>query len=69
MIAVDGFEESYQLTGPGIADCIGFGAAGLGDDFWTLVRDNHAIYPLGVDFLFIGSGKIAGLPRSTRVER
>ena len=67
VIAVDGFDASHALTGPGIADSIRFGATGLNHEFWMLARDNHALYPLGVDFLFIGAGEIAGLPRSTRV--
>ena len=68
VIAVDEFNEDQTLTGPGIDGSIGFGAVGLDENFWAHARDNHALYPLGVDFLFVSAGGIAGLPRSTRIK-
>lgn len=62
------FNKTYGLKGPGIQTKTDFGAEGLDEDFWTLARENHALFPRGVDFLFAGPGRIAGLPRSTRIE-
>lgn len=62
-----GFGTGRTLSGPGIDGSISFEAEGLGDAFWTLVRDNAALYPLGVDFILTAPGKVAGLPRTTKV--
>jgi alpha-D-ribose 1-methylphosphonate 5-triphosphate synthase subunit PhnH len=32
-------------------------------------RKNHALFPRGVDLLFVTADAVAALPRSTRVER
>jgi alpha-D-ribose 1-methylphosphonate 5-triphosphate synthase subunit PhnH len=51
------------LTGPGIAT-----ATWLNLPETTAFRANRALFPLGFDTLFTAGDRIAGLPRSTRVE-
>ena len=51
------------LTGPGIA-----GTAALSLPEAAAFRTNAARFPLGLDFLFCCGDRLAGLPRSTRVE-
>jgi alpha-D-ribose 1-methylphosphonate 5-triphosphate synthase subunit PhnH len=57
-----------RLHGPGIADQVHLGVAGVPAPFWTWASANHALFPRGVD-LFMSAGQvIAALPRATRVE-
>jgi alpha-D-ribose 1-methylphosphonate 5-triphosphate synthase subunit PhnH len=57
-----------RLTGPGIAAESRLEVAGVPEAFWAWVRDNHALFPRGVD-IFLSAGQvIAALPRTTRVE-
>lgn len=51
------------LTGPGIET-----ATWLNLPETTAFRANRALFPLGFDTLFTAGDRIAGLPRSTRVE-
>jgi alpha-D-ribose 1-methylphosphonate 5-triphosphate synthase subunit PhnH len=51
------------LTGPGIAT-----ATWLNLPETAAFRANRALFPLGFDTLFTAGDRIAGLPRSTRVE-
>lgn len=67
ILSVESFTRSHTLSGPGIQDSISFGAQGLCEGFWTLAMGNHALYPLGVDFIFAGPQSVAGLPRSTLI--
>lgn len=52
-----------RLTGPGIRD-----AAHLSLPEIAVFRANHALFPLGFDTFLTCGDRIAGLPRSTRVE-
>jgi alpha-D-ribose 1-methylphosphonate 5-triphosphate synthase subunit PhnH len=52
------------LSGPGIAL-----AAWLSLPETAAFHANRALFPLGVDFLFTSGDRLAGLPRSTRVEK
>ena len=52
-----------RLAGPGIA-----GEAALSLPEISAFRANAARYPLGLDFLLCCGDRLAGLPRSTRVE-
>lgn len=54
--------EGAALSGPGIRD-----RAALSLPEVAAFRDNHARFPLGLDFLFTCDTSIAALPRSTRV--
>lgn len=56
--------DDLILTGPGLENPLGFclpEADGL--------MANHATYPLGVDFYLTCGDQLAGLPRSTKVEK
>lgn len=52
-----------RLTGPGIRE-----SAALSLPEVAAFRDNAARFPLGLDFLLCCGDRLAGLPRSTRVE-
>lgn len=52
-----------RLTGPGIA-----GAAHLTLPEVAAFQDNHTLFPLGFDTFLTCGDRLAGLPRSTRVE-
>lgn len=55
--------EGARLTGPGIET-----------EHWLTLPDssffarNHALFPLGLDCFFTSGGRLAALPRSTKVE-
>jgi alpha-D-ribose 1-methylphosphonate 5-triphosphate synthase subunit PhnH len=55
------------LTGPGIKGTVGFGAEGLGQEFWVSMAENHQRFPVGVDVIFAGLQSLAAVPRSTAV--
>jgi alpha-D-ribose 1-methylphosphonate 5-triphosphate synthase subunit PhnH len=61
-------EGSKCLSGPGIKTNSLLGVKGLPENFWSSWRENHLLYPLGVDVFFTAGTKIVGLPRTTRVE-
>ena len=68
LIQVDGFNHTdVELAGPGLKVPIGFGVSNLSKTFWTEMMVNHALYPLGVDVIFISTQGIACCPRSTRI--
>lgn len=56
------------LSGPGIPETRTLRVAGLPDDFDAQWRANTDAFPLGVDIVFCCRGRIAGLPRTTRIE-
>lgn len=55
--------EGPRLTGPGIQT-----EARLSLPETSAFRENRALFPLGLDFFFTCGDRLAGLPRSTRVE-
>src|SRR5215468_2138747 len=57
-----------RLTGPGIDGHARLEAAGLPDGFWRGLRDNHALFPRGVDVLLTDGSRLAALPRTTLAE-
>jgi alpha-D-ribose 1-methylphosphonate 5-triphosphate synthase subunit PhnH len=56
------------LAGPGIKGSTRFAPKGLEASLWRDIADNNAMYPLGVDLIFIAGSHLAGLPRSTQIE-
>ncbi|MDA7948959.1 MAG: phosphonate C-P lyase system protein PhnH [Hyphomicrobiaceae bacterium] len=62
-----GSGEKVLLSGPGIAETQEFSPGNLDAGFWTTARQNHARFPLGVDFILCGPESVAGLPRSTSI--
>lgn len=71
ILLVDSLEAGdvqLRLSGPGIKDSKTLAIAGI-DPSWIVQRDEwNAAFPLGVDMILIGDGKIAALPRTTKVE-
>ena len=57
-----------NLTGPGIEDAHRVAPRVLREGFWTEVQRNHAMFPLGVDLIFVAGTSFFCLPRSTRVD-
>jgi len=57
-----------RLTGPGIKTEARLEARGLPAAFWGSLRDNHALFPRGVDVLLTAGRQLAALPRTTAVE-
>ncbi|ACA17329.1 phosphonate C-P lyase system protein PhnH [Methylobacterium sp. 4-46] len=60
-------EGGLVLEGPGIRARARLRAAPLPPDFAARMRANRAAFPLGLDLLLTAPGRVAGLPRSTRV--
>jgi len=58
---------SLTLEGPGIESNIRIAPLGLPDGFVESAQVNHALYPLGLDFLLVGGHAVSGLPRTTRL--
>jgi len=57
------------LSGPGISGERTLGVEGLSSREAEAIRESRVDYPLGVDvYLVDGAGRVAGLPRSTRLE-
>lgn len=58
--------RTYSLTGPGIDGSTAF-APSLPEAAADTLRANSALYPLGLDFIFVAGAEIAALPRSTKI--
>lgn len=56
------------FRGPGIPDRRSLAVAGLPEGFIAARRAASAGFPRGVDILFTCGARLAGLPRSTRIE-
>jgi len=64
----EGGDAVLELSGPGVAGRRTLGVVGLPAGAVEAIRESRSGYPLGVDvFLLDGAGRVAGLPRSTRV--
>ena len=55
------------LKGPGIKDATVFAPQGIERAMWKQIADNNALFPLGVDLIFVAGSSLAALPRSTRI--
>jgi alpha-D-ribose 1-methylphosphonate 5-triphosphate synthase subunit PhnH len=69
VLQVDGLAtgRGQRLTGPGIDGTTWLDVQGAAPRFWQAVRANAARFPRGVDLLLCAGGRVAALPRSTRV--
>lgn len=70
IVQVSGLEggAAIALSGPGIPGARSISPQGLRPGFTDELRENGAIYPLGVDVLLAHGEGLIGLPRSTQVE-
>jgi alpha-D-ribose 1-methylphosphonate 5-triphosphate synthase subunit PhnH len=57
----------FTLSGPGIKDTEHLSPHPLPVGFADQATANHALFPRGVDIIFTAAGKLAALPRSTRI--
>lgn len=65
--ALDGGVQ-FVLTGPGIDGRRDFAPVGLPDDFAARWAVNRTHFPRGVDMILCAPGRVAALPRSTRLD-
>ena len=61
--------STFRLSGPGIKGATELSVLGLPAWFPAAWKLNHAQYPVGIDVILADSDRIAGLPRSTRLEQ
>jgi alpha-D-ribose 1-methylphosphonate 5-triphosphate synthase subunit PhnH len=59
--------EMMTLRGPGIAGERTFAASPCQADLVARLQRNHALFPRGLDLLFVTADAVAAIPRSTRV--
>ena len=70
IVQVAGLEggSTVTLAGPGIPGSRHIAPQGLRSGFTDELRENGALYPLGVDVLLAHGESLIGLPRSTQVQ-
>ncbi len=59
---------ALSVAGPGIPGSRSIAPQGLRPGFTDELRENGALYPLGVDVLLASGEGLIGLPRSTQIE-
>jgi alpha-D-ribose 1-methylphosphonate 5-triphosphate synthase subunit PhnH len=70
VIEVPSLDEGHARTwrGPGIAGACTVALSDMADSFWQAWSENHALFPCGVDILFVAGRRLVALPRSIAVE-
>uniref|UniRef100_A0A9E7ZRM8 Phosphonate C-P lyase system protein PhnH n=1 Tax=Bosea sp. NBC_00436 TaxID=2969620 RepID=A0A9E7ZRM8_9HYPH len=70
IVQVAGLEggPAITLAGPGIPGSRNIAPRGLRSGFTDELRENGALYPLGIDVLLAHGEGLIGLPRSTQIE-
>ncbi|MGO4170945.1 phosphonate C-P lyase system protein PhnH [Bosea sp. TAF32] len=70
IVQVSGLEggDAFTLSGPGIPGTRTVAPQGLRPGFVEELRENGALYPLGVDVVLTHGDGMIGLPRSTQIE-
>ena len=63
-----GHGTAWRLTGPGLREPALLAIDGLPHDFARIWRDNHALFPRGIDLVLCAGEQLAALPRSVTVE-
>ncbi len=59
---------TWRLSGPGLRAPAQLSVDGLPGDFARIWRDNHALFPRGIDVVLCADNALAALPRSVTVE-
>jgi alpha-D-ribose 1-methylphosphonate 5-triphosphate synthase subunit PhnH len=67
-IAALGTGARYRLSGPGLREPRVLAATGLPANFVQAWRQNHALYPRGVDIVLCAGTMLTALPRSVSIE-
>ncbi len=60
--------QPLRLTGPGIPSEATLFAGGLGERQVAVWREVNREFPLGIDVILVGEGRVACLPRSVKIE-
>ena len=60
--------DGKRLTGPGIETFSTLKVEGLTKRFWQDRQGQFEMFPLGADIIFTCENRLAGLPRTTKVE-
>jgi alpha-D-ribose 1-methylphosphonate 5-triphosphate synthase subunit PhnH len=63
-----GVGTRYRLSGPGLRGPTPLAVSGLPGDFVGIWRENHALYPCGIDVVLCADTTLTALPRSVSVE-
>ncbi len=58
---------ALKLSGPGILGAANLRVAPLPKDFVAQCETNRALFPRGVDLIFVAGGRLTALPRTTLV--
>lgn len=61
-------DDGWRLTGPGIAGSARLSVSNLPDDLPVQLAGNRALFPRGVDLIFVAGDRVTALPRTTVVE-
>jgi alpha-D-ribose 1-methylphosphonate 5-triphosphate synthase subunit PhnH len=59
--------EGWVLEGPGIPERQSFQASPWPGELAEIIRANRSLFPRGLDVLLAAPGRVAGLPRTTRL--
>ncbi len=70
IVQVDSLSDGagVRMTGPGNATAVRLAVSGLDGGFWRQRKEMEALFPRGIDFLFVHRDRVVALPRSTRIE-
>jgi alpha-D-ribose 1-methylphosphonate 5-triphosphate synthase subunit PhnH len=60
--------EQIMLSGPGIKDSRSLALAGLDAEKIDLLKNNHKLYPCGIDFIFCSETSMTAIARSTQIK-
>lgn len=60
--------RAYSLEGPGLRTPAVVRIAGLPDDFASIWKRNHALFPRGIDLILCAGNTLTALPRSVSVK-
>jgi alpha-D-ribose 1-methylphosphonate 5-triphosphate synthase subunit PhnH len=60
--------RTFRLAGPGLREPATLAVDGLSDTFAAAWRDNHALFPRGIDIVLCAGTSLAALPRSVALQ-
>jgi alpha-D-ribose 1-methylphosphonate 5-triphosphate synthase subunit PhnH len=60
--------EQIMLSGPGIKESRSLALAGLDAEKIDLLKNNHKLYPCGIDFIFCSETSMTAITRSTKIK-
>lgn len=60
--------DQIILSGPGIKDSRSLALSGLDSEKIDLLKNNHKLYPCGIDFIFCSEINMTAITRSTKIK-